>query len=80
VNSLDGFLLIVGVLSGTVVVVAAARRGYKPLQILDETLMGWLVIFIPLSHLVPALRLPAGVALSLILLRLVWNFVRKARR
>ena len=78
-NSLDVFLLVVGVLSIVVVGVAAVRRGYKPLQILDETVMGWLVVFIPLSHMFPVVRIPAAVVMSLILLRLVWKFARKVR-
>ena len=64
----------------TTVAVLGARRGHPLLKTLDESLLGGPVIFIPLSHLVPVLRIPSAIVLALILLRIVWKIVRLGRR
>ena len=72
-------VLVLGLLMMAIAVAIAIRRGYTTRNILDETLLGWPVVLMALARLAPALRIPAVVLMSLILFRIVWNFVRRRR-
>jgi hypothetical protein len=60
--------------------VISVQRGDRPLQIVDQTLMGWPPIFIGLSRVFPVLEAPVVAAGVLILLRVVWKAARAARK
>ena len=74
-----GLVLAVGLLMMALAVGLAMRRGHPAREILDGTLLGWPVVLMALAHLLPALRIPAAVLMSLILFRMVRNFARRGR-
>ena len=78
--SLTVLLLVVGGLAVATGAVIAVQRGDRPLQIVDQTLMGWPPIFIGLSRVFPVLEGPVVVAMVLILLRIMWKAGRELRR
>jgi hypothetical protein len=80
VISLTVLLFVVGGLAVAAGGAIAVQRGDRPLQIVDQTLMGWPPVFIALSRVFPALELPVVVAAVLILLRIMWIAARKLRR
>ena len=79
-NGFAVLVLGVGLFMMAIAVGIAIRRGYTTRNILDETLLGWPVVLMALAHLAPTLRIPAVLLMSLILLRIVWNFARRRRR
>ena len=78
--SLTVLLFVVGGLAVATGAAAAIQRGDRPLQILDQTLIGWAGIFVALSSVLPVLDVPVLVALVLLLLRMMWKAVRELRR
>jgi hypothetical protein len=65
------------------IVIAVAARGIRRrergLKILDETLLGLVAMLTSLPYFVPQLRIPAGIGISVLLVRFLWATFRRAR-
>jgi hypothetical protein len=63
----------------TLAVVRGIRRHERPLRILDDVGIGVVGLLICVAFLLPELRIPAGVASTLLLLRFLWTMPRRIR-
>jgi hypothetical protein len=63
----------------TIAIIRGARSGATALQILDETLIGFVALLAGIAILVPRVRFVTGTVSSLLFLRFLWTTLRRIR-